>query len=169
MKKWLFTLCLLSMSIFASARIPRMFFGCTFGDNSSSAKSIIKSQFADAIDNGESVSFPHGKLEYVTMYFVNNIFYKIEFTSADFSPKFKYFDYEAEHSIGRYAEYGIKDVEKPSHALRPTDIFMKGKEVSDGITDCCLYLSFSVDGITQDTTFKNHLIYVESKLYKDNK
>ena len=169
MKKLLFTLCLLSMSILASARIPRMFFGCTFGDNMLAAKRIIQNNFVDAIDNGESISFPHGKLEYVTMYFVNNIFYKIEFTSADFSPKFKYFDHVAEQSIGRYVEYGIKDVEKPSHALRPTDIFMKGKEVSDGNTDCCLYLSFSVDGATKETTFKNYLIYVESKLYEDNK
>lgn len=169
MKKLLFTLCLLSMSILASARIPRMFFGCTLGDNMSVAKRTIQAVFADAIDNGESISFPHGKLEYVTLYFVNNIFYKIEYTSADFSPKFKYYDYIAEQSIGRYVEYGIKDVEKPSHALRPTDIFMKGKEVSDGITDCCLYLSFSVDGITKETTFKNHVIYTESNLYEDNK
>lgn len=134
-------------------------------------KNGITSQFKDAIDNGESISFAtnteRGRREYVTVYFAKNVFYKIEFVSEDFSPKFSYFDDLSEKWVGRYPEYGIKDVDKPSCTIRTTEIFMKGKEVSDGNTDCCLYLYFSIDTMTKETTFKNHLIYVESKNYED--
>lgn len=171
MKKIVIMLCLLAVSLVSSAQVTRSFFNCKLGDRMADVKRIMLGNRKDVIDNGESLSFPteqaHGRREYVTMFFANDVFYKIEFASEDFSPKFEYFDYFAEKWISRFAEYGIKDVEKPSCSVRPNGIFMKGKEVSDGYTDCCLYLCFAVDQVTKETTFNNHIIYVESKLFDD--